>query len=124
MYWDNTASGKGGGHCENGVTHGKFRSFLAEGCTAGGFETWALFQNPGNMDATVYITYLTGDGAVEREPLLVPAGKRVSISEKNDIGETYDVSFQATSTAPVVIERAVYWNNKLDGSCSQGLAAW
>jgi hypothetical protein len=124
VYWNNTAAGKGGGHCETGVDHGKFRSFLAEGCTAGGFETWVLLQNPGNMDATVYITYLTSKGAVERAPLVVPAGKRVSINEVADVGETYDVSCQATSTAPVVIERAVYWNSKAEGSCSHGLLTW
>ncbi len=124
VYWNNMAEGKGGGHCENGVEHGKFRSFLAEGCTAGGFETWLLFQNPGETDATVYITYLTSEGAVVRDPLVVPAGKRVSINELNDVGETYDVSCQATATAPVVIERSVYWNNKAEGSCSHGLLIW
>ena len=120
MYWN----GRKGGHCENAVDHPKFRSILAEGSTAGGFETWVLLQNPGPADATVYITYLTGEGAKERPAILVPAGTRMSINEANDVGENYQVSLQVNSTAPVAVERAVYWFGRLEGSCSRGYEAW
>jgi hypothetical protein len=120
VYWN----GRKGGHCETGNDHPKFRSYLAEGCTAGGFETWILFQNPGAMDATVYLTYLLGDYSKVREPLVIPAGKRVSINVFDDVGETYDVSAVIDASAPVVVERSVYWNDKIEGSCSKGLSAW
>ena len=36
--------------------------YLAEGCTAEGFETWVLVQNPGSRAASVELTYMTGKG--------------------------------------------------------------
>lgn len=120
MYW----SGRAGGHCENGVDSPKFRSFLAEGATDGGFESWILIQNPGAVDATVYVTYLTAEGAVERAPLQVKAGKRVSVNEADDVGANYQVSATVSSTAAVSVERAVYWSGRSDGSCSRGHLTW
>ncbi|MBN2025230.1 MAG: hypothetical protein JW854_00505 [Actinobacteria bacterium] len=120
MYWND----KNGGHNAHGLEYAKFRSFLAEGCTAGGFETWVLLQNPGPCGAEVSITYQTEAGAMERDPILVGAGSRVSINVGMDIGETYDVSTLVNSSAPIVVERAVYWNSKVEGTCSTGYQAW
>lgn len=121
VYW----SGRIGGHVETAVDSPKFRSLLAEGSTAGGFETWVLVQNPGPMDATVYITYLTSTGAKERAPLTLPAGTRVSLSEVNDVGADWQVSADISSSTPVVIERSIYWAGfAADGSCSHGYPTW
>ncbi|MDD5448477.1 MAG: molybdopterin-dependent oxidoreductase, partial [Actinomycetota bacterium] len=68
MYWNE----RDGGHVEKGQDSPKFRSFLAEGSTAGGFETWVIVQNPKSVDAMVYLTYLTGDKVVARVPFIVP----------------------------------------------------
>ncbi len=95
MYWNGMASG----HDAHGLTSAKFRSYLAEGCTAGGFETWVLLQNPGPSDATVYITYQTEDGAIERAPMFLEAGKRTSINVGPEIGETNNVSTLVYSSA-------------------------
>jgi DMSO/TMAO reductase YedYZ molybdopterin-dependent catalytic subunit len=120
VYWN----GRQGGTCENAVDSPKFKSLLAEGATDGGFESWILVQNPGPADATVYITYLTGQGPVERAPLSVPAGKRVSINEFDDVGANIQVSAQVNSSTPVAVERAVYWNNRTEGTCSKGYLTW
>jgi Family of unknown function (DUF5719) len=121
VYWN----GRTGGHAETALDSPKFRSFLAEGSTAGGFESWVLLQNPGPSDATVYITYLTSTGAKERAPLKIGAGKRVSINEMDDVGADWQVSAQVISTVPVAVERAVYWAGRdADGSCSHGYPAW
>jgi DMSO/TMAO reductase YedYZ molybdopterin-dependent catalytic subunit len=113
-----------GGTCETATDSPKLKSLLAEGATDGGFESWILVQNAGEIDATVYITYLTGQGPVERAPLLVPAGKRVSVNEFNDVGANMQVSAQVYSSVPVAVERAVYWNNRIEGHCSKGYASW
>jgi len=121
VYWN----GRTGGHAETALDSPKFRSFLAEGSTAGGFESWILLQNPGPSDATVYLTYLTSTGAKERAPLKIGAGKRVSINEMDDVGADWQVSAQVISTAPVAVERAVYWAGRdADGSCSHGYPTW
>ncbi|NPV60930.1 MAG: hypothetical protein HPY75_14865, partial [Actinobacteria bacterium] len=118
MYWN----GKQGGHDAHGQRHPNFESYLAEGCTAGGFETWVLLQNPGEEDVTAYVTYQTAEGAVEREPLLLEAGSRFSINVGLDVGETWEVSTLVRSTAAIVVEHAVYWNGKTEGTCSTGFA--
>jgi DMSO/TMAO reductase YedYZ molybdopterin-dependent catalytic subunit len=121
VYWN----GRAGGHDETAVDSPKFRSFLAEGSTAGGFESWILIQNPGPSDATVYIVYLTENGAKERAPLALPAGKRVSINEVDDVGSMWQVSANISATAPVAVERAMYWAGRAaDGSCSHGYPTW
>lgn len=120
MYWND----REGGHDEVAVDSPKIYSLLAEGCTEGGFETWILLQNPGIIDATVYITYLTGEGAVERAPLEVPAGQRVSVNVANDVGATYNVSAQISSTVQIAVERSVYWNNRVEGTCARGYLDW
>ena len=121
VYWN----GRIGGHDETALDSPKFRSFLAEGSTGGGFETWLLIQNPGPSDATVYITYLTSTGAKERAPLALAAGKRVSINEADDVGADWQVSADISSTTPVSIERSVYWAGRgADGTCSHGYPTW
>jgi len=57
-------------------------------------------------------------------PIILAAGSRVSINVGSDIGETYDVSTLVNSSAPVVVERSVYWNSKIEGTCSTGYQAW
>jgi DMSO/TMAO reductase YedYZ molybdopterin-dependent catalytic subunit len=120
VYFNN----RNGGTCENGVDYPKFKTLLAEGSTANTFESWILIQNPGPSDATVYITYLTEQGAKERAALTVQAGKRVSINESADIGSDAQVSASVQSTTPVAVERAVYWANRVEGSCSKGYSSW
>ena len=120
VYWND----RSGGTCENAVDSPKFSSILAEGATDQGFESWILVQNPGATDATVYITYLTGSGPVERKPLTVPAGHRVSVNEHDDVGANMQVSAQISSSVPVAVERSVYWNNRIEGTCSKGYLYW
>lgn len=120
MYWNN----RKGGHCEHGSDYPKFRSYLAEGATDGGFETWILVQNPSPVDATVYITYLTDKGAQEKAPLQVPSNTRVSINALDDVGANFNVSAQVYSQVPVCVERAVYWSGRVEGSCANGYPTW
>ncbi|MBC7230424.1 MAG: hypothetical protein H5T74_08560 [Actinobacteria bacterium] len=120
LYWND----KSGGHDAHGVERARFKAFLAEGATAGGFETWVLLQNPGPSDATIHITYQTLEGAIEEEPMTLEAGKRASVNVGAEIGETYDASILIRSSAPVVAERAVYWDSKIEGTCSTGYASW
>jgi hypothetical protein len=54
----------------------------------------------------------------------VQAGKRVSINESADIGSDAQVSASVQSTTPVAVERAVYWANRVEGSCSKGYSSW
>ncbi|MBU4490438.1 MAG: hypothetical protein KKE79_07370, partial [Actinobacteria bacterium] len=61
-------------------TEGDKDWYLAEGCTAGGFETWVLIQNPGEEDANVTITYQGSDGPHPGPTLSLPPGSRRSVN--------------------------------------------
>ena len=43
--------------------------YLAEGCTAGGMETWVLVENPGASAVKVDLELLTSEGKATPRPL-------------------------------------------------------
>ncbi len=120
VYWNS----KTGGTCGVGAPSPLFKHYLAEGCTDQGFSTWLLLQNPGATDATVYITYLTGNGPVEKVPYWLPAGTRQNVNVFEDVGATTNVSAEVISSVPIVVERSVFWGGWIGGSCSKGYGSW
>jgi len=90
--------------------------YVAEGSTWGGFETWILVQNPGAQTAKVTLTYMTGEGELPGPAFELAPGCRESVNVADTV-ETYDVSTQVTSDKPVVVERALYYNNR---QCATG----
>jgi len=98
--------------------------YLAEGSTAWGFETFILMENTTDIDATVNVTYNTAQyGRIPRtQPLNVPPGSRVTLRVNDDI-PAVDVSTQLDSSQAIVCERAVYWNNRIEGTDSIGVTA-
>jgi hypothetical protein len=84
--------------------------YLAEGATAGGYETWILVQNPNPLDVNVNLKYQTGDGEVQGPVETVFAGSRKSF-RVNDKVTDYNVSTRVTSFGgDVVCERSMYWS--------------
>ncbi|MEW6554643.1 MAG: DUF5719 family protein [Actinomycetota bacterium] len=83
--------------------------YLAEGATAGGFQTWILVQNPNDDPVDVTLTYQTGGGEVPGPVDNIPGGERRSYLADATVPASYDVSTMVTSTGgPVVCERAMY----------------
>ena len=116
MYWE----GRIAGHDSTGVTSASKTWYLAEGSTAGGFETWILVQNPNSEDAKVSIYYQTPSGEVEGPKLTLKGKTRQSISISNTLPDTWDVSTRVTSDKPIIAERSVYWNGRRGGHESIG----
>ena len=88
--------------------------YLAEGCTGkdghGGFETWVLVQNPGDISADVQFTFMTDKGSKVGPLLNVPAGTRTSMNVADYVPDTWSVSTKLSSDQPVIAERSVYWD--------------
>jgi hypothetical protein len=106
MYGNNQAWA----HDSIGVTEPARTWYLAEGCTAGGMQTWILVQNPGDAPVDVALDFQTGGGLVPGPRESLPANSRRSY----DVGRyvtTYDVSTKVTASGDVVCERAMYGNN-------------
>ena len=95
--------------------------YLAEGSTGGDFETWVLVQNPGDEAANVEITYMTDSGEIQGPEFSLGAGRRESVYVADTVPGTWEVSTKVESSVPVVAERAVYWNGRIEGNLSIGL---
>ncbi len=100
------------GHDSVGVTAPSEVWYLAEGATAGGFETWVLVQNPGEQAVHVDFTLNTDAGEVEPPDLQgveIPAGSRRSFNLGNWVA-SYDLSTRVScADGSVICERAMYW---------------
>ncbi len=100
------------------------RWYLAEGCTAGGFETWVLVQNPGVTAVHVNLLFLTDQGEVafpDLQNVEVAAESRVSFPVHSYL-QAYDVSTVVESSdGEVVCERSVYWGDRTGGHDSIGV---
>jgi len=103
-------------HNSFGVTAPRTRWGLAEGQT-GRFEsadTFILLANNTNTAATVTIDFIREADIPLRKTFTVPANSRFSVAAGlgNAVPELHDERFGAivTSTVPIVVERALYWN--------------
>jgi nitrogen fixation protein FixH len=112
VYWNS----RGGGHNSVGVTEPSKSWYLAEGSTGEGFETWVLVMNPGDRDAKVTLTYMTERGQVNGPVATVKAGTRMSFSVADTLSNNWSVSTKVTGDQPIIAERAVYWNSRIEGS--------
>ncbi len=98
-----------------------FEYYLAEGCTAYGFETWILVANPGDRDATVRITYLADGGGINKDPVRVPARSRFTVNASADAW-AMNAGVRVGSDLPVYVERAMYWGERAEGHDAIGTA--
>jgi hypothetical protein len=97
------------GGCEVWCTKSATTWYLAEGATAGGFETWILVQNPNSVSVGVTIKFQTGAGEVAGPADVIPANSRRSYPA-NTYVSSFDVSTKVISNGPdIICERSVYW---------------
>jgi len=106
-------------HSANAVTAPSNSWFLPEGSSNWGFECWLLLQNPNGDDTNCQVAYMTEDQGPVTVNHLVPAHSRATFSMEQDIGR-HDSSIMVSSDLPVIAERAMYRNDRREGSCSTG----
>jgi uncharacterized phage protein gp47/JayE len=98
-------------HDSIGVTTAEKSWYLAEGATAGSFDTWVLVMNPGEERAHVRLTFLTDSGPVPGPEYDLDPGKRHSFHLDEHV-TSYDVSTLVSSDKPICAERAMYNDSK------------
>lgn len=96
-------------------------SFLAEGCTDYGFETWVLVANPHDRDAEVRVSYYTEEGCRNAAPVTVPAHSRLTLNASATIWAKSS-GVRVGSDLPVFVERAMYWNGRREGHSAAGVS--
>ena len=106
MYWD----GKRGGHDSIGTNSPARDWYLGEGSTDWGYDEYILLENPGDVAASVDITYMTPEGPEPQPAVSVPAGSRVTVHVNDDL-PGQDASAQVTADRGIVVERSMYWKN-------------
>lgn len=108
VWWDATAYGA---HSETSLPSPAPMWFLAEGSTSGPFALFYLLQNPQAASVEVVIRYVRPLGLpyIEKTYTLPPASRTTIAvdAEAPELANT-DVSAVITSSAPIVVERAMY----------------
>ena len=118
MYFD---AGRGGHDTVGTQTPGRVW-YLAEGVSRPGFDTWLLVQNAGVAPANVKASFLTDDGTVVAQPLRVPPNSRISLYT-NLVVPNAAFGIKVEADQPVVVERAVYFDEKRAGFSARAVAA-
>jgi hypothetical protein len=122
MTWTGPGAASPEAHCSVGVESPANLWYLPEGASGFGFECWLLIQNPNDSGATVEITYMIEGGASRTFTRTIPANTRNTYNMKDDIGEQ-NASIQVKADKPVIPERAMYRNNRREGTDSIGTVA-
>lgn len=108
-------------HCSIGVTSPATTWYLAEGSTGGTYETWLCIQNPNSTDAQLTLTYMNEDGETETGSLTVDGLSRETVHLNIAWDEQWGIATKIQSTNTVIVERAMYWNDRDGGHCTVGI---
>jgi hypothetical protein len=92
--------------------------YLAEGATTAPYDTWILIQNPNPTAVTATVTFLREAGEPVTQQYQVKASSRFSIYA-NQVLPNSAFSTRVEATAPVFVERAMYFG--YDGHTSAGV---
>jgi hypothetical protein len=116
QYWPDPAPQWYEAHNSFGVTETATKWGLAEGRVgeAAGYTTYILLANPSANQASVTVTFLRESGTPIVKQFTVEPSSRfnVSVGAGGDVPELTNERFGALieSTAPIVVERALYAN--------------
>ncbi|PKQ28728.1 MAG: hypothetical protein CVT63_01380 [Candidatus Anoxymicrobium japonicum] len=123
MYWNNGT----GEACHDSIGSSSTASaptfYFPDGETTNGRETWTLVQNATDKEATVEITYLTptGEGNVTKtETIPANSRKTFNMAEHSGIQGRAAIKVKTSSWSRVIVERAMYWNNRGTGTDTIG----
>ncbi len=127
MFWGDQYYG---GHTGKAIERAGTQWFLAEGAANSFFSTFVLLANPGSTAATATVTFLLEPSGTFTRSYNVPANSRVTIYT-NEVQDTSggrplngrSFSTQVTSTAPIAVERAMYFTNSRVWNGGHGAAA-
>jgi len=111
------------GHDSIGTTTPASDYYLAEGATGYnvGYITYVLVQNPNDTPTDVTLTYMTQAGQVPGPSFQMPANSRKTIRVNDQLPPNTDVSTSAHGSAPIIAERAMYWDNGTGEACHDSI---
>ena len=133
IYWDKRFSGEGGisgspqpyemksGHSNVGTPlesiyargesgTGRITTYIPEGSTAGGFDTWILLCNPNGREANTQLAFTTASGVAAQNTVQVPAHSRRTVHLNEIVPNEPEVATEISSDAAILAERSTYWD--------------
>jgi hypothetical protein len=102
------------GHSAAGARQTSKTWYLAEGSTVAPYDTWVLMMNPNPAPALAQMRFMREDGSVVDHAELIPAMGRKSVYV-NLLFTTSGFATQVTADQPIVVERAMYFDNDQGG---------
>ncbi len=120
MYWNN---GEGeASHDSVGMPKAHVNTYLPDGQTSGGRETFITVQNPHNVAVTVDISYLTptGTGNVTFSET-IPRNSRRTFNMADKISGRAAALVSCRNNT-VIVERSMYWNSR--GAGTNTIGGW
>ncbi|MBN1288729.1 MAG: hypothetical protein JXA49_03725 [Actinobacteria bacterium] len=122
MYWNGGPDNAQVCHDSIGLPTAHNVFYLPDGQTSEGRETWTLIQNPDNTNVEVRIRYMTPTGVGADFTEIIPANSRKTFNMANTgINSRASVLVNCTDPArKVMVERAMYWNNRGAGTDTIG----
>jgi len=123
MYWgENTELGEAA-HDSIGLSAPHTTFYLPDGETSNGRETYTLVMNPNDTAVEVEISYLTPDGegnVIFTETVGANSRMTYSMIDKGISGRAAVLVTCKTSGKKIMVERAMYWNNRGAGTDTIG----
>jgi hypothetical protein len=124
MYWGAGTPLGEACHDSVGMASPHTTFYLPDGESSNSYETWTLVQNPNSTDVTVQITYMTpsGKGDVTRTETVKGNSRRTfnMASHSGISGRAAIMVKSKTSGKKIMVERAMYWNNRGAGTDTIG----
>ncbi|MHB8896151.1 MAG: IPT/TIG domain-containing protein [Candidatus Geothermincolia bacterium] len=121
MYWNNGS----GEACHDSIgmdlPHSTF--YLPDGQSSSGWETWTLVQNPNAVPVSVQVFYLTETGtgnASFTDTIPASSRKSFSMTDKLPQGRASVLVTSKTAGRKIMVERAMYWNDRGAGTDTIG----
>jgi hypothetical protein len=142
MYWGAGTPMGEACHDSIGMDKPHMTFYLPDGQTSEGRETWTLVQNPNEVEVEVEVSYLAPYHEIIPGPAPIPPGNRyftatipansrrtfnmadeVKLDPIYPYADYYKYSIMVTSKTagkPIMVERAMYWNNRGAGTDTIG----
>jgi len=123
MYWGAGTTLGEACHDSIGMASGHENFYLPDGQTSEGRQTYTLVQNPNAVPVNVQITYMTpsGTGNVSwTESVPAKARKTFNMADKVINGRAAVKVTCTSSGKKIIVERAMYWNNRGAGTDTIG----
>jgi len=123
MYWGEGTSLGEACHASIGTASPYTFYYMPDGQTSDGRETYTLVQNPNDTQVSIEVSYLEANGAGQSSFVMdVPALSRLTFNMAETLPSSR-ASVRVTCLAPgkrIIVERAMYWNDRGAGIESIG----